>query len=237
MIIIEYLKAFLAAISSVIVLFLLAKLLGYRQVSDLSIFDYVNSISIGSIAAEMATSEGKQVIHCLIGLVVFALFTFATSILTDKSIRMRRFITGKPVILMEHGKMYDQNFKKVKIDMNEFTSACRSQGYFDVSQLDTVILEPNGRFSILPLTKTAPLTPTDMNIAVTQEEIPACVVIEGKLIEEALSSIKMTEQTLKNKLRKAGYKSYDRLFLVLMDKSGNVTAFPRCGETDCDALE
>ena len=138
---------------------------------------------------------------------------------------------------MEHGKMYDENFKKVKIDMNEFTSACRSQGYFDVSQLDTVILEPNGRFSILPLTKTAPLTPTDMNIAVTQEEIPACVVIEGKLIEEALSSVNMTEQTLKNKLKKAGYKSYDRLFLVLMDKSGNVTAFPRCGETDCDALE
>ena len=119
----DYLKTFLAAVSSVVVLFILAKLLGYRQVSDLSIFDYVNSISIGSIAAEMATSEGKQVIHCLIGLVVFALFTFATSILTDKSIRMRRFITGKPVILMEHGKMYDQNFKKVKIDMNEFTSA------------------------------------------------------------------------------------------------------------------
>ena len=106
----DYLKTFLAAVSSVVVLFILAKLLGYRQVSDLSIFDYVNSISIGSIAAEMATSEGKQVIHCLIGLVVFALFTFATSILTDKSIRMRRFITGKPVILMEHGKMYDQNF-------------------------------------------------------------------------------------------------------------------------------
>ncbi len=233
----DYFKAFLAAVASVIVLFILAKLLGYRQVSDLSIFDYVNSISIGSIAAEMATSEGKQILHCLIGLVVFAVFTWITSILTDKSIRIRRFITGKPVVLMENGRMYDENFKKVKIDMNEFTSECRSQGYFDVSKLDTVILEPNGRFSILPLTKIKPATPADMNIAVSQEEIPACVVIEGKVIEAALDAINMTEQTLKNKLKKAGYKSYDRLYLVLMDKSGNITAFPKCGEADCDTLE
>ncbi len=233
----EYLRAFLAAISSVVVLFILAKLLGYRQVSDLSIFDYVNSISIGSIAAEMATAKGNRIIHCLIGLVVFALFTWITSILTDKSIRIRRFITGKPVILMQQGKLYDENFDKVKIDMNEFTSACRSQGYFDISKLDTVILEPNGRFSILPMTKTAPLTPSDVNVAVSQADIPAYVIIEGKLIEAALDSVNMTEQTLKNKLKKAGYKSYDRLYLVLMDKSGNITAFPRCGSTDCDALE
>ncbi len=233
----EYFKAFLAAVSAVAVMFIIAKLLGYRQVSDLSIFDYVNSISIGSIAAEMATAEGKKIIHCLIGLVVFALFTWGVSIISSKSITMRRFITGKPVMLMEHGKMYDRNFKKVKIDMNEFTSACRSQGYFDLSLIDTVILEPNGRFSILPLTKTKPLTPSDVNISVVQEDIPACVIIEGKLIEEALDSINMTEQILKSKLEKAGYKSCDLLFLVLMDKSGNITAFPRCGETDCDSLE
>ncbi len=233
----EYFKAFLAAVSAVAVMFIIAKLLGYRQVSDLSIFDYVNSISIGSIAAEMATAEGEKIIHCLIGLVVFALFTWGVSIISSKSITMRRFITGKPVMLMEHGKMYDRNFKKVKIDMNEFTSACRSQGYFDLSLIDTVILEPNGRFSILPLTKTKPLTPSDVNISVVQEDIPACVIIEGKLIEEALYSINMTEQILKSKLEKAGYKSYDLLFLVLMDKSGNITAFPRCGETDCDSLE
>lgn len=232
-----YLSALLSAFFAVIVLFLLAKLLGYRQVSDLSIFDYVNSISIGSIAAEMATSQGEDIIHCLIGLVVFALFTWVISILTDKSIKIRKFITGKPVILMQDGKMYDENFSKAKIDLNEFTSECRSQGYFDISKLDTVILEPNGRFSIMPMTKAKPATPSDLNLSVAQEEIPACVIIQGKIMPDALDALNMSEQTLRNKLAKAGYKTTDRIYFALMDKSGNVTAFPKCGQTDPDKLE
>lgn len=233
----DYFNTFLSALFAVVVLFIIAKILGYRQVSELSIFDYVNSISIGSIAAEMATSEGKDVFLCFIGLVVFALFTWISSILTDHSIKLRRFITGKPIILMEHGKIYDENFTKAKIDINEFTSGCRAQGYFDISKLDTVILEPNGRFSIMPLSKTKPATPSDLNLSVTQEEIPACVIIQGKVVQEALNALNMTEQTLKNKLSKAGFKSEDRIYLALMDKSGNITAFPKCGQTDADKLE
>lgn len=233
----DYLCAFLAAVFSVVVLFLLSKLLGYRQVSDLSIFDYVNSISIGSIAAEMATSEGKDVIRCLIGLVVFALFTWALSLMTDRSIKARRLITGKPIILMQNGKLFDENFRKSKIDLNEFTSECRSQGYFDVSKLDTVILEPNGRFSIMPQSKIKPTTPSDMNMSVMQEEIPACVVMQGKVMNDSLNEMKFTEQMLMNKLSKAGYKSLERIYLALMDSAGNVTVFPKCGEKCADTLE
>ncbi len=233
----DYLSTLLSAFFAVIVLLILAKLLGYRQVSDLSIFDYVNSISIGSIAAEMATAKGAEIFHCLIGLVIFALFTWLISIINDKSLRARKFITGRPVILMQNGKMYDENFKKVKIDLNEFTSACRSQGYFDVSKLDTVILEPNGRFSIMPMTKTKPATPADLNLAVAQEEIPACIVLDGKIMYDALDSINMTEQTLRNKLAKAGRKNLDNIYFAIMDSSGNVTCYTKCGSLDCDFLE
>lgn len=146
----EYVQVLLASLFSIVALFLITKLLGYRQMNQLSMFDYINGITIGSIAAELAASWGEEFWKWTIALVIYGLATFLLSLATDRSIKARRFIAGKPIPLYENGQLLDQNFRRAKLDLNEFLMQCRLAGYFDLSQLEAVLFESNGMLSILP---------------------------------------------------------------------------------------
>lgn len=132
------------SIASIVELFVLCKLMGYRQLSQMSMFDYVNGITIGNIAAEMATSLDDSFVEPLVAMIVYALAAILLSWWSSKSIRARRIIAGKPTLLLNNGKLFEKNFRKAKIDINEFLAQCRVNGYFDISQLQSAILEENG---------------------------------------------------------------------------------------------
>ena len=144
----NYLQIVLSSIFAVIVLFLLSKLIGARQISQMSMFDYINGITIGSIAAEAAISKGQDVLEPMAAMIIFGLATLLLSVAADKSIVLRRFITGRPVFLMKRGKLFKESMKKAKVDMSELQTMCRNQGYFDLSQIESIIFEPNGTVSI-----------------------------------------------------------------------------------------
>ena len=130
----------LTALGSLAALFLLTKLSGNKQVSQMNLFDYVMGITIGSIAAEMA-SELESPLRPLWAMVVYGLAAWGIALLTNKSIRVRRFIIGKPLILMDSGVIYRKNLRRARMDLNEFLMYCRVSGYFDLNQIQTAILE------------------------------------------------------------------------------------------------
>ena len=167
----EYFHVVLTSLFSIAALFVITKLLGYRQMSQLSMFDYINGITIGSIAAELANSEWSEFGKWAIAITVYGLITLFLSWATDHSITIRRFITGKPIPLYENGQLLDQNFRKAKLDLNEFLMQCRTNGYFDLSQLEAVLFEPNGSLSILPASPYRPATPFDLDRAVPRSNI------------------------------------------------------------------
>jgi len=221
----SYLQVFLTTILSVVVLFALTKLIGYRQLSELSLFDYINGITIGSIAAELATCERDEIGEILIAMVVYGVFSILVAMLTDKSIAMRRFIVGNPTVLMKNGRLYYEGFKKSHLDVNEFLMKCRNNGYFDITQIDTAILEPNGRVSFLPVSENRPATPKDMKIAVTQEELVANVVIDGKVIEKSLRLIGKDPTWLRNQLKNQNQTDMSKILLASCDSKGTLTVF------------
>ena len=124
------------AFGSLVAIFILTKLMGYRQMSQMSMFDYVNSITIGSIAAEMATSLDKNFWHPLTAMTVYAIADIILAYMCSKWIRVRRLVEGKPLVLLSNGELYLGNLKRAKIDVSEFLEQCRVSGYFDVSKLD-----------------------------------------------------------------------------------------------------
>ncbi|MEG2003105.1 MAG: DUF421 domain-containing protein [Clostridia bacterium] len=213
----EYLKIALSALFSLVTLFFLTKLMGCRQMSQLSMFDYINGISIGSIAAEFATSEGREMLKALVAMIIYAFFTLALSFLTDKSVKLRGFVAGKPYTLLKSGKFYRNNFKKCKLDINEFVVQCRVNGYFNLSDIDTAIFESNGRISFLPQTSKSPATPTSMNISIEQELIPINVIEDGKILEDNLKSIGFDLNWLKSTLKGTSEKD---VFIAMADKNG-----------------
>lgn len=160
----EYFTVFYQAIFSVIALFILTKLMGYRQVSHFSMFDYVNGITIGSIAAEMATDLEGNFLKPLLAMVIYTTFVLLLSKISQKSVPLRRLINGKAITIYKNGTIYNENLRKAKMDVDEFLVEARICGYFDLSQVETAILEPNGKISFLPVTVDRPATPKDFGI-------------------------------------------------------------------------
>ena len=156
----ESIKVLLASLLSYASLFLCAKLVGRKQIAQLNFIDYITGITIGSIAAELAT-ELEAPLRPLIAMGVYALATWAMSRIGMRNMRARKFIDGTPTIILRGGKLYRDNMNKAKLDLSEFMVMCHVQGYFSLSDIDTAIFEYNGKLTILPVSA-RPATPQDM---------------------------------------------------------------------------
>lgn len=219
---IEIAKSTLTAVSSVVVMFILTKLIGNRAISQMNMFDYINSITIGSIASELAVSEPSEITKPIVAMVVYAGAVIFLAIVTGKSLLLRRFVEGRCILLMENGKLIDRNFKKAKIDVNEFLMQCRLQGYFDISSIRTAVAESNGRISILPDTAKTPPTADDLKVVAEQENLFCNVILDGKILVENLKRLGFNEQWLEAKLSQNKIRSVDEVFLCTADKNGEI---------------
>ena len=234
----EYLTIVYQALFSLIALFLLTKILGYRQVSQFSIFDYINGITIGSIAAEMATDLEGNYLKPLLAMIVYAAFGIFLSRLSQKSVSLQRLIDGKAILLYHNGSLYDQNLRKAKININDFLVECRVAGYFDLSQIKTAILEPNGKISFLPVTEDRPATPKDLGIQPQQEEIFANIIIDGKVMEYNLKHVGKDFNWLKQKLAGQNINKTEDVFLAICNKQGDFYVYPKLHQLiDRDVLD
>ena len=223
----EYFTIFYQSLFSVIVLLILTKLMGYRQISQLSMFDYINSITIGSIAAEMAVDLEGNYLKPLLAMVVYAAFVIILSKISQKSIPFRRLINGKAIMIYQNGMIYNENLRKAKMDVDEFLVECRVNGYFDLSQVESAILEPNGKISFLPVTEDRPATPKDLGIQPIQEEIFANVIVDGKVMEYNLKHAGKDRNWLNQQLDGKNIKKIEDVFLAVCDKQGTFYAFPK----------
>ena len=223
----EILQIFLTSLASLIVLFFLTRVMGNRQMSQLSLFDYINGITIGSIAAEFATSLENDFLKPLTAMIVYALATLAISFFTCKSLKMRRFFNGRPLVLYEHGRLYAANLLRAKLDMNEFLTLCRVGGWFDLKDLEAVVLETNGQLSFLPLATAHPLTGEDTGISPAPQRLSVNVVIDGKIIPDNLKSSGHDEKWLKAQLHAQGLTRIEDAFLAVIDTKGQLQAFAR----------
>lgn len=211
--------------ASIIVLFLLTKIMGNKQISQFNMFDYINSITIGSIAAEMATDEVPDFFDPLIAMVVYTVVVVIIAYLTNKSLAMRRFFTGKSLILYNNGTLYRQNFAKSKLDINEFLMECRLAGYFDLSQIQTAIIEENGKISFLPKAGDRPATPTDLNLSPKQDKVLYSLILDGEILYKNLSAIGKDENWLKKQLSLNKTKNIEEIFLAVCDEYDNFTVY------------
>lgn len=223
----EILKIALLSSSSLIVLFLLTKLMGNKEISQLSMFDYIIGITIGSIAAEMATALESDFTQPLVAMIVYAFITVLISFINTKSLKSRKVITGKPLILFDNGRLYRNNFKKSKLDLNEFLMLCRNGGYFNLSDLETVLLEPNGKLSFLPVSDKRPVTPTDLDLSFPNERLTTNVILDGKVVITNLLETGNDEIWLQKQLNSQGFDDVNEIFLATCDSNNNLSIYKK----------
>ena len=234
----EVIQAIITALGSAITLFVLSKLMGNREMSQLSVFDYINSITIGSIAAEMATGEFTDILKPFTAMIVFAILNLSLSLLTNKSLKLRRLITGKPSILYDKGQIYYKNLSKAKMDLGEFLAQCRVNGYFDLSNIQTAILEANGKISFLPISDNRPVTGKDLNIHPEQEQLVANVIIDGQMMPLNLKHLGLDEKWLSKQLHLHDIHAVSEVFLATCDSNHKLCVYKKINEEmTIDVLE
>ena len=225
--IMELLNVTVRALSSLIALFLVTKMLGKKQVSQLSLFDYVIGISIGNFAAEMTINLESNEIYGIWAVILFGLVAYVIGFLTMKSMRIRRFFLSKPTVLIDKGEILYKNLKKLNMDINDMLEQVRSAGYFDLYEVEYAVMEANGNLSILPKSDYKPITLKDMNIKKANDGLCANIVIDGKIMKENLYNMQKDEKWLNQALEVEGYNDLSKILLVTLDSNEKIHIYKK----------
>ena len=221
----DILKLLLTALLSAGVLFVIAKILGHKQMVQLDFFDYITGITIGSIAAEMAT-ELEEPWKPLTAMVVYGGVSVALSLITSKCPRSRKFINGAPTILLDSGTLYRENFKKAKLDLSEFMVLCRQAGYFDLNQIQTAVFEYNGTLSVLPVSAQRPVTPEDLDLSPTPAHLSTELILDGHILHDNLKRRGLNLKWLDKQLKAQNIPRAADVFLAVVSEENDLTVFP-----------
>ena len=214
----DFLQIVFSTVVSAAVLFAIAKISGHKQVAQLDFFDYISGITIGSMAAELATELETA-------LIVYGGIAVALRVLTTKRQKSRKYVNGTPTIIMDRGKLYRENMKKAKLDLSEFMLMCRQDGYFDLNDIQTAVYEYDGKLSVLPVSAKRPVTPSDLNLSPTQESICTEVIMDGRILDENLKRMGLNIEWLQKRLAEQGYKSAEEVFLGFCGENNALTLY------------
>ena len=223
----ELYDVFVRAMVSLIALFLITKLLGKKQVSQMSLFDYVIGISIGNFAAEMTINLESNEIYGIWAVILFGLVAYIIGILTMKSMRIRRFFMSKPTVLMDKGEIIYKNLKRVNMDLNDMLEQVRSAGYFDLYEVESAVMEANGNLSILPKSDYKPVTLKDLNIKKENSSLCANLLIDGKVMKKNLINMNKDEKWLEQVLNAKGYNDLSKILLITLNDKGQMHIYKK----------
>jgi uncharacterized membrane protein YcaP (DUF421 family) len=215
------LEVVIRTLAAIIVLFGLTKLLGKRQVSQLSLFEYITGITIGSLTAYVSLDLDSNWYLGIIALSVWILVSIGMELLQLKSKMMRDLIDGTPRILIKNGKIMEDNMKKERITTNELMMQLRKKNIFLVADVEFAVMEPSGDINVLLMRENQPFTPKHLGIKVAPEQPPQAVIMDGKIIDEPLAAAGLSRGWLKTELDKIGV-SYENVFLGQVDSYGQL---------------
>jgi len=198
-----------------IILFFLFKIMGKKQVSQMSMFDYITGITIGSIVADISLDIEKNLIAGIICLLIYCFTDMLLAYLSLKSVKLRNFFNGKEVILIEKGYINRENMKKNQITINILETEARVNGYFNLNEINNAILEPNGKISFEAKETYKPITKKDMQIKAKNNSLVYNIIIDGEIITKNLEHVGKDIKWLNHELKIKGKKREDILLLTL----------------------
>ena len=210
-------KIVVFSITAYVSIFIIAKLLGKKQIAQLSFIDYIVGITIGSIAAEMTTELEQPFYHYLIAMALFFLFDLAVTLIGRKSALLKKIVTGKPLIIINDGKIDYKVLKQSKLTVDEVQGLARDKNIFDLNDVAYAVLETKGTLSILPKAAKTPVVAENINVELPEPSLSQSVVIDGKPCRDTLKTLNKDVSWL---LEKAGAKNESDLDGIILATYG-----------------
>jgi len=206
-----------------LVLLILTRLLGKKQMSHLTFFNYITGITIGSIAANMVRETEEPFMDDFIGLVWWCILTALAGYMGLKSGKLRRIIDGQPTILIKKGEIMKNALKSSSVNMDDLSMLLRKQNAFSIADVEYAILEPNGSLSVMKKSQQQQVTKSDMKISTPiSKYLPSEIIADGKIIYHNLKEFNLDEEWLSNQLKQQNISSIDDIFYAEIQSDGTL---------------
>lgn len=199
--------------------------MGRKEISQMTFFNFVSAISIGTLAASFAIDPSLSVRNGLIALTGWSVFTVILGFLNIKSQKVRQAIVGQPVILIRKGEIMEGSLKKVRMDIDSLTSLLRKKNVFSISDVDYAIFETDGSLSVMKKDIKQPITKFDLNLQQSNSNvfpIPTTIISDGKINEKNLKNLNLDNHWLEQQLQKSGINSVSDIFYAQIQKDGTL---------------
>jgi len=217
----DWLTIMVRALGAIIVMFIFTRILGKRQISQLTFFEYITGITIGDLAGFISTDIEANYLHGLSALMMWFIIPFSIEWWMIKQRRMRIVFEGKDRVLIQDGKILEDNLKKERITGDELLEQLRMKDVFDLKEVEYAVLETSGALSVLLKPDFRPLTPMHMQMKVPGERQPIEVVMDGEVLDEGLRLGGFTREWLSTELDKLGV-TQANVFLAQVDAFGQL---------------
>lgn len=204
------------------VAFLYIRLLGKKLISDMTYFDYIAGIALGTLAAHLAYDTKASYLSLLYALTIWFLITISLGFISLKSRRARKVIEGTPTLLIQNGKILEENMRKIRFDLDDLLMNLRSKGFYNITDVEFATLEPNGDFTVLPKSQKRPLTPADMHLSTSYEGLASELIVDGLVIEPNLQQNNLDMQWLRTQLAAQQIQDPREVNLALLQSDGTL---------------
>lgn len=214
---------------SLITLYLITRMLGKKLLSQLTIYDYIVGITIGSLGADTIISLDKHFLNGIIAIFVFGISALVISWLSLKSSKLNKVFNGKPTILMENGEFVYENLRSSKISICKFIEQARINGYYDLDIINYAILETNGQISFLPKEEYQKVNLKDLkaNVKTKSDKQTYClnIIIDGDIQKDILSFMGKDEEWLTKEMKKLKVFDLSKIVLATIDQNNKIKVF------------
>ncbi|CAM4271195.1 MULTISPECIES: DUF421 domain-containing protein [Paenibacillus] len=212
-------ETWVVAVRSIIAfltLIIYTRVLGKQQMGNLTYFDYINGITIGSIAGTFATDlSSKAWIH-FVALTIFTIITIIFQYITLKNRTISKLMDSDPTLIIQNGKILEQNLSKMRVKFDELTMMLRQKDVFDITTLDYAILEPDGSLSVVLKPENQPVTAKDMHMHPPKSKLMTEIIIDGLLIKQNLEERHKDINWLSEQLKKQKITIQDIAFAAIL---------------------
>jgi len=217
----EILEVLTHSLAVFFLLILLTRLIGKKFLAQMTFFDFVTGIIIGTIGGAYVTTEVEG-IYVLLSPVILTILVIITGFFTLKSIPARKLIEGEPLVMVQNGKIYEKNMRKIRYNMDDLMMQLREKGIFDLGEVEFAILETHGQLSILKKSQYLPVTPRDLNISTRYKGASSEIIRDGRIVEQNLKQNNLNHEWLYNELASRNIKNIREVFLASLSTDGNL---------------
>ena len=197
------------------------RIMGKRQVGELKPHELVITFLISSTTTIPLQDNNMPLLNCIVPVLLFVSLEIIVAVLSVKSVKFRNLIQGRPIVIIDKGKIDEKKLRQLRFTVDDLCDALRQQGYWDIAEVQNAVIETNGSISAENWEKYKPLTADSVKISVDDKGLHTAIVIDGKPVEEYFKdkSIKLSEIEL---LLNTNGKEAEKLLLMTVDDNGNV---------------